>query len=70
VLRSTQTEATVLGSALLAGLKAGIWSDHDALRRLPRTEQRFEPRLPEPERQARLAQWRRAVETVIRHYTS
>ena len=70
LLRSPHTEATALGAALLAGLKAGIWPDLDALRRLPRAEQRFDPRLAKPERQARVQGWRRAVATTVRHYTS
>src|SRR5205085_9083556 len=40
LLRSTQTEATALGAAYLAGFKAGFWSNLDELRRLPRSVQR------------------------------
>ncbi len=69
VVRSTQTEATALGAALLAGLRIGLWPNLEALRRLPRTEQRFEPKVPETQRQARLAGWRKAVATTIGHYT-
>jgi glycerol kinase len=68
VLRSPQTEATVLGAALLAGLKIGFWPNLESLRRLPREEERFEPHLPEADRQKRLARWRKAVATTIRHY--
>jgi glycerol kinase len=69
ILRSPSTEATVLGAALLAGLHAEFWPDVESLRRLPRHEDRFEPRMTEAERQKRLARWRRAVATTIAHYS-
>jgi glycerol kinase len=70
VLGAPHTEATVLGAALLAGLRAGFWPNLESLSRLPREEQRFEPRLAEPARQARLAKWRKAVATTVRHYAT
>jgi glycerol kinase len=70
VLASPQSEATALGAAYLAGLQAGVWPDLNALRRLGTEARRFEPRLPEPERQKRLQRWRRAVQAVIAYYTA
>ncbi len=70
LVRGSQTEATALGAAYLAGLKAGVWPDLAALRRLPKPQQRFEPRMPESERQRRLEGWRNAVATTIWHYTA
>ncbi|HMF14573.1 MAG TPA: glycerol kinase GlpK, partial [Gemmataceae bacterium] len=43
VLQSTQSEATALGAAYLAGLRAGVWPNLDALRGLARDARRFEP---------------------------
>jgi glycerol kinase len=68
VIQSPQSESTALGAALLAGLKAGLWPDLDALRRLPDHGRRFEPHLPEQARQQRLAEWHRAVKAVIEFY--
>jgi glycerol kinase len=68
VVREAQAEATAFGAALLAGLKAGVWPDLEALRGLPWDLQRFEPRLPEPQRKARLQAWRKAVATTVAHY--
>jgi glycerol kinase len=69
VLQAPYTESTALGAAFLAGLKAGVWQDLQALRSLPSTGRRFEPRLPEAERQRRRQQWHRAVQAVIAFYT-
>ena len=69
LLRSTQSEATALGAALLAGLTVGIWPDLDTLKRLPLPADRFTPQLPDDQRRARLAGWRKAVATTINHYT-
>jgi glycerol kinase len=68
VVQSPHSESTALGAAFLAGLKAGVWPDLEALRRLPQQGQRFEPRLAEQERQQRVAEWRRAVRAVIEFY--
>jgi glycerol kinase len=69
VLQAPYPESTALGAAFLAGLKAGVWKDLDALRSLPQTGKRFEPRLAGEERQRRLKQWHRAVQAVITFYT-
>jgi glycerol kinase len=68
VIQSPQSESTALGAALLAGLKAGLWPDLEALRHLPHHGRRFEPRMPEQTRQRRLAEWHRAVKAVIEFY--
>jgi len=65
VLQSTQSEATALGAAYLAGLRAGVWPNLDALRGLARDARRFEPNMPDAERKRRLDRWRRAVRTII-----
>jgi glycerol kinase len=68
VLQSAHSESTALGAALLAGLKTGVWPDLDSLRRLPHEGQEFKPRSSQQERQARLLEWRRAVQAVIAFY--
>jgi glycerol kinase len=52
----------------LAGLHAGVWPDVDAIRQLTQTTTPFVPQLDEPARQARLAQWHRAVQAVVAFY--
>src|SRR5262249_6411825 len=68
VLQATHSEATALGAAFLAGLRLGVWPDLASLRRLPMEGRQFTPRLPEEQRQRRLAEWRRAVQAVIAYY--
>ena len=62
VVRPRVTETTALGVAYLAGLATGVWRDGAAIAAQWSAERRFEPRLPEPARRARLARWREAVE--------
>ena len=62
VVRPTVTETTCLGAAYAAGLAVGFWPDLAALRENWRVDRRWEPRMPEADRQAQRQQWRRAVE--------
>lgn len=62
VVRPQVTETTALGAAYLAGLATGFWSDPGEISEQWQVDRRFEPRLAEPERQAKLARWREAVE--------
>jgi glycerol kinase len=62
VVRPQVTETTALGVAYLAGLALGVWSDGADIAQRWVADRRFEPRLPEAERLARLARWRQAVE--------
>jgi glycerol kinase len=55
-------ETTSLGSAYLAGLVTGVWSDRDELQRRRRTARRYEPAMSGDERSARLERWRQAVD--------
>jgi glycerol kinase len=70
VLPALEKEATALGAAFLAGLQVGIWPDLDAIRKLTQTSQRFEPQWDETLRTRKLAQWHRAVNSVIDFYTN
>ncbi|WZO95784.1 glycerol kinase GlpK [Isosphaeraceae bacterium EP7] len=67
--RSPNPESTALGAALLAGLGINHWptTDH-AIALLDAEGQTFSPRRDEEWRAATLAGWRRAVESVRRHY--
>lgn len=62
VVRPQVTETTALGAAYLAGLATEFWSDGAQIAAQWHVERRFEPRLAEGERVAKLARWREAVE--------
>lgn len=62
VVRPQVTETTALGAAYLAGLATGFWRDGAEIAAQWQVERRFEPRLGEGERVAKLARWREAVE--------
>jgi glycerol kinase len=68
VQQAGELEATALGAAFLAGLRAGVWKDLDALRKLPQTGRSFTPGMGAETRQRRLREWRRSVEAVIAFY--
>jgi glycerol kinase len=55
-------ETTALGAAYLAGLAVGVWSGGEEIAAQWAVGQRFEPRLSESGRRARIARWREAVE--------
>jgi len=61
VIRNLSTDLSAVGAAWLAGLGVGFWATPEDLEALPRPEDRFEPRMPEAERQARYAGWQEAV---------
>jgi glycerol kinase len=54
-------EITALGAAYLAGLEVGYWKDLDDIRRNWKTRRRFDPEMDGRTRDARIAQWHRAV---------
>jgi glycerol kinase len=62
VVRPKVTETTALGAAYLAGLATGFWNDAGEISAQWQVDRRFEPRLAEPQRVAKLARWREAVE--------
>jgi glycerol kinase len=68
VLQAPVSESTALGAAYLAGLKVGVWPDLESLRRMVQEPRRFDPRLAEEVRRSRVAEWRKAVQTVIAFY--
>lgn len=62
VVRPKVTETTALGAAYLAGLAVGLWQGGADIAAQWQAERRFEPRLSEQVRQARISRWREAVE--------
>ncbi len=62
VQRPRITETTALGAAYLAGLGVGLWKSPADLAGHRAIDRTFAPTMPAAERQARLVQWRRAVE--------
>ena len=70
VVQTPHSEATARGAAFLAGWRAGVWPDLEALRRLAEDARTFTPVLAAEEREKRLALWRRAVQSVIAFYTA
>jgi glycerol kinase len=68
VLQAAVSESTAQGAAFLAGLRAGVWPNLDALRGLLHDAHRFEPQSSVAERARRLELWRKAVHAVIRYY--
>jgi glycerol kinase len=61
VVRPKVVETTALGAAYAAGLATGVWNGLDELRTHWQEDVRFEPRMPEDERERRYRQWRKAV---------
>jgi len=56
---------SALGAAWLAGLATNIWPSLDALTKLPRTSDRFEPSMSRAERDERYAGWTDAVRRAL-----
>ncbi|MBE3638929.1 glycerol kinase GlpK [Mangrovicoccus algicola] len=62
--RPEVTETTALGAAWLAGMKAGVYPGQEEFARHWALERQFDPAMPEEEREARYAAWKRAVAAV------
>ncbi|HVF43712.1 MAG TPA: glycerol kinase GlpK [Pyrinomonadaceae bacterium] len=56
------TETTAAGAAYLAGLATGFWRDRDEIAARWRAARRYEPQMPDAERERLYARWLRAVE--------
>lgn len=65
VRRPVVAETTALGAAYLAGLAVGYWSDLTDVARNWALDREFTPRMPQPEREARYAQWQEAVRRTL-----
>jgi glycerol kinase len=70
VVRTASADLSALGAAWLAGLATDIWPSLDALVKLPRTVDRFEPLMSQVERDERYAGWCDAVRRAAFDYRS
>ena len=61
VVRPKVVETTALGAAYAAGLATGLWAGIDELRAHWQEDVRFEPRMPEDERERLYRLWQKAV---------
>jgi glycerol kinase len=61
VLRNNSTVLSALGAAYLAGLTVGVWASQDDIAALPRSIDRFEPRMTPAGRESRVEGWQQAV---------
>jgi glycerol kinase len=62
VVRPKVTETTALGAAYLAGLATGFWRDEEEIAALWARDRVFDPHISRDEANARLGEWKRAVE--------
>jgi glycerol kinase len=62
VVRPKISETTALGAAYFAGLAVGYWKSEAELVQHWQVEKRFEPSMSRDQREALLAQWRRAID--------
>jgi len=70
IRRSPQTESTAVGAGLLAGLGAALWPDAGSvIETLQSGGQEYLPERDSTWRTQAQARWRRAVESVLRHYS-
>lgn len=60
--KAANLETTAMGAAFLAGLAVGFWQDTDELAQIFSVGQRFEPNMPEEEREDLYAGWQQAIE--------
>ena len=63
--RPTILETTALGAAWLAGSKAGVWPDQAEFSRRWECERRFEPRMDDAVRTAKIEGWKDAVRRTL-----
>ncbi len=60
-------ETTVLGAAWLAASRAGLWPDREGFAEHWQRDCRFEPKMPEKERESAIAGWRDSVSRCLTH---
>ena len=65
LIRPRMAETTALGAAYLAGMKAGIWPDKNALRGLQREEEIFLPNMEDGTRRRLLTGWQKALRQAL-----
>lgn len=62
VVRPAVSETTALGAAYLAGLAVGYWKQREDIAANWQEAKRFEPQMPQDERDKLLSGWRKAVQ--------
>lgn len=62
VLRNSSPEVSPLGAGFLAGLATGFWSNLEEIAALPRQFERFEPQMPQSQRDQLYRGWQASVE--------
>lgn len=65
VERPVVSETTALGAAYLAGLAVGFWADTGEVTKNWALDRRFEPRMPEEQREKQYAGWKKAVQRAL-----
>ena len=65
VIRPQCVETTAMGAAFLAGLAVGYWTDIEDVKKSWALGHTFCPKMPQAEREALLAGWKRAVKAAI-----
>jgi glycerol kinase len=61
IVRPADIETTALGAAYLAGLASGFWKSVAEVESFWRAERRFEPQMPDGQRQRLFGEWKNAV---------
>jgi glycerol kinase len=69
VMRAPEPDMTATGIAYMAGLGAGIWKDLDDLKKIEQKYQAFEPKMPAPDRERKLGEWKKAIHAVLDVYS-
>jgi glycerol kinase len=64
IVRPEMTDTTALGSALMAGLAVGIFTDLESIRATWQQDRRFEPAMEDEARRDHLLRWQRGLERV------
>jgi len=62
VLRPKCVETTAMGAAYLAGLAVGYWKNTQEIRKNWAVDRRFEPKIPQEDRENRVRLWKKALE--------
>ncbi|GAB3684829.1 glycerol kinase GlpK [Salinisphaera aquimarina] len=65
LLRPQINETTALGAAYLAGLAVGFWESREQIAEQWVIERRFEPTMPDSQRDTLYAGWKRAVDAAV-----
>jgi len=63
VVRSAIAETTALGAAYLAGLNCGYWDDKGDIEKNWKADKIFRPKMGGYERETRIAEWKKAVQS-------